>query len=162
MNDSTLFDFLNKADEGEIETISQESVAHLLFLQTKLSDIFARYSRYKAIVESALALRFSDKAKTALQADGRAAGKIRFLEEDCTITADFPKKVAWDQNKLSKLIQKIPEDERKQYIKVQYSIDERKYLNWPEKLKQFFEPARSTQLGKTKFIIQAQGEDRHD
>lgn len=69
------------------------------------------------------------------------------------ITADLPKKVVWDQNKLSELIHKIPEEDRQQYIKTSYGIDERKYVAWPETLKQFFIDARTMQLGKAKFSI---------
>lgn len=150
MSNTIPFCFL---DEAKTEDISKLSIADLLSLQARLSSVLAEAKRHKTILDNALELKFSSRAKEALQADGRDTGTVHFVDDNYAITADMPKKVVWDQNKLSELIHKIPEKDRKQYIKTSYSIDERKYVAWPETLKQFFSDARTVQLGKAKFSI---------
>jgi len=140
-------------DEAKTEDISKLTVSDLLSLQARLSSLLAETKRHKNILDNALELKFSDQAKAALQADGRDTGTAHFIEDNYAITADLPKKVVWDQNKLSELIDRIPAEDRKQYIKTSYSIDERKYVAWPETLKKFFSDARTVQIGKAKFSI---------
>jgi len=141
-------------DEAKTEDISKLSVTDLLSLQARIDRLSAEVKRHKSILDNALELKFTDKAKSALQADGRDTGTVHFIEDHHKITADLPKKVVWDQSKLTDLIAKIPAEDRSQYIKVNYSIDERRYLMWPETLKNFFSEARTVQVGKPKFSIQ--------
>ena len=141
-------------DEAKTEDISKLSVADLLSLQARLDKISTEVKRHKGSLDNALELKFSDKAKSALQADGRDTGTVHFVEDHHQITADLPKKVIWDQNKLTDLVAKIPAEDRSQYIKTNYNIDERRYLIWPETLKNFFSEARTVQVGKPKFSIQ--------
>lgn len=141
-------------DEAKTEDISKLSVADLLSLQARLDKISTEVKRHKGSLDNALELKFSDKAKGALQADGRDTGTVHFVEDHHKITADLPKKVVWDQNKLTDLVAKIPAEDRSQYIKTNYNIDERRYLMWPETLKNFFSDARTVQVGKAKFSIQ--------
>ena len=141
-------------DEAKTEDISKLSVADLLSLQARLDKISTEVKRHKGSLDNALELKFSDKAKSALQADGRDTGTVHFVEDNYKITADLPKKVIWDQNKLTDLVAKIPAEDRSGYIKTNYNIDERRYLMWPETLKNFFSDARTVQVGKPKFSIQ--------
>ncbi|MEI6340050.1 MAG: hypothetical protein WCQ57_15950, partial [Verrucomicrobiota bacterium] len=67
-------------------------------------------------------------------AGSRIPDFVHFVEDHHKITADLPKKVVWDQNKLTDLVAKIPAEDRSGYIKTNYNIDERRYLMWPETL----------------------------
>ena len=88
-----------------------------------------------------------------MQPDGRDTATVHFIEDHHKITADLPKKVVWDPSIQTDFIAKIPSEDRSQYFKANYRIDESKYhMVW--NLKNFLSKARTVQDGQYKFSIQ--------
>jgi hypothetical protein len=69
------------------------------------------------------------------------------------IVAEVSKKVTWDPEKMEELVKRIPEDRRKDIVKITYAIEERKYSSLPNEYQEMFREARTITPGKTKFQI---------
>jgi nitrate reductase assembly molybdenum cofactor insertion protein NarJ len=88
-----------------------------------------------------------------LQTAAKDTGTIRFFDGAFQIVAEVPKKVTWDAEKMEELVKRIPDDRRKDIVKISYSIEERKYSALPEAYQELFKEARTITPGKTKFQI---------
>lgn len=144
---------LSFLDNTTPTAVSKLASAELLILLKQLADLESCLKKRKTILEDGLSLKFGQIAQAALQMSGRNTGTVRFADHDYTIVANLPKKIIWEQDKLFDILQKIPPDQRKQYVKTTYVVDERKYLSWSEGVKNLFDPARTVQTSKPKFQI---------
>jgi hypothetical protein len=81
---------------------------------------------------------------------------------DFTIVADLPKRIAWDQNKLANMADRIRAagEDPSEYIDAAFKVPERKYTAWPEYLRRDFEPARTVKPGTLKVELIAQEVDQ--
>lgn len=98
--------------------------------------------------------------RARLVAEGKDTGTARLDDGGFEVVVEIPKRVDWNQEKLAAAYQDIPPDERDQYLRVSYAIDERKYAAWPETLQAFFREARTVKTGKPRFRLIAAGERR--
>jgi hypothetical protein len=148
---------LSILDEATPQAISELNIEDLMSLNERLNNLIETLKKRKVVLEDALTLKFNHRAQESLKLTGRDTGTARFREGNFNIVAELPKKVIWDQERLSSIVDKIPLIERKQYVKVTYSIDERKYITWPDNIKSSFAEARTVELAKPRFKITTGG-----
>lgn len=76
-------------------------------------------------------------------------GAVRFSDGGYEIVVETPKKVDWDEAKIAEIGDAMVAagDDPAEYIKVSYSVDERKYAAWPSHIRLVFEPARTVRPG---------------
>jgi hypothetical protein len=128
-------------------------------------EIDARLKRDKAAktrLDGALTVRYADRAAEERQAAGKDTGTIRFDDGDFTIVADLPKRVDWDQDKLTAMVTRIRDagDDPAQYVDIAIRVPERKYAAWPDNIREQFEPARTVRSGALKVEIVPQEGDQ--
>jgi hypothetical protein len=128
-------------------------IADLLQL---LNLVNARLAEAKTLGEKfddGLQLRFSSPLQNELQSQSKDSGTVHFRENDFEITAEVPKKVTWDQEKMENLVKRIPEEQRKTFVKISYAVEERKYSEMPPQYRELFSEARTITPGKARFKI---------
>ncbi len=142
-------------DRMQIGEIAALPVEHLALLQGEATTAFDAAKRTKECVDSAIAMRFADRAKSARLDDGKDTGTVRFEDGAVTIVADLPKRVDWDQDALAEIVERIRQagDEPADYVEMTFKVSERRYGAWPPSLRETFEPARTVRTGKQTFRI---------
>ena len=80
---------------------------------------------------------------------------IRFDDGAVTVVADLPKRVDWDQDKLTALVERIRAegDDPTEYVDVAIKVPERKFAAWPSHIRSAFEDARTVRTGKPSFRL---------
>ena len=109
--------------------------------------------------ESAIALKYTDRAVMARMEASKDTGTVRFDDGAVTVIADLPKRVDWDQAQLAQLVERISAagDDPTEYVDVSFKVAERKYAAWPESIRQTFEPARTVRTGALKVKLELNG-----
>ena len=137
---------------------SQLSAAAPDVLQKALIAAMTEVTRAKKQlehIEHAIDLRYAQHAKALRLAQGKDTGVVHFDDGDVRVTADLPKKVEWDQKKLSELIARIAAagDNPAEFIETSYRVSETKYQAWQESLRSQFTPARTVKVGKATYRL---------
>ena len=106
-------------------------------------------------LDGAIALKYGDQAQEVRRAEGKDTGIIRLQDGPVTVVADLPKRVDWDQARLTGLVERIRADgaDPAEYVDIAFSVPERKYTAWPKDIRQEFEPARTVRTSKPKFRL---------
>jgi len=146
--------WLDEAPPPEVAALGPDELQALI---TQTDEAAATLKRRKDVLEAGLALRYLDPACERLVAEGKDTGTARLDDGDFEVVVEIPKRVDWNQEKLAAAYQDIPSDERDQYVRVSYAVDERKYAAWPETLQAFFREARTVKTGKPRFRLIAAG-----
>ena len=143
---------LDRMRIGEIAALPAEDLA---LLQDEATTAFDAAKRTKEWVESAIAMRFAERANAARFDDGKDTGTVRFEDGPVTIVADLPKRVDWDQDALAEIIERIRTagDEPADYVETTFKVPERRYGAWPPAITKTFEPARTVRTGKQTFRL---------
>lgn len=137
------------------QDIAQLPVELLAALQRDVDERIKRDKSAQDRLDGALTVRYAVRAAEARQAAGKDTGTIRFDDGDFTVVADMPKKVAWDQDMLATLVERIRTDgaDPAEYVDVAFAVPERKFSAWPVHIRETFEPARTVRTGKPKFRL---------
>ena len=72
------------------------------------------------------------------------------------VVADLPKRVKWDQKRLSEIVELIGSqwgENPADYVKVKLEVSERAYEAWPAKLRELFTPARTVETGRPSYDL---------
>ena len=146
--------WLDEAPPPEVAALGPDELQALI---TQTDEAAATLKHRKDVLEAGLALRYLDPARERLVAEGKDTGTARLDDGGFEVVVEIPKRVDWNQEKLAAAYQDIPPDERDQYLRVSYAIDERKYAAWPETLQAFFREARTVKTGKPRFRLIAAG-----
>jgi hypothetical protein len=141
-----------------IETLSAKEIGaldvhDLMDLYEQVTKLTNHAKELKEKLDDGLNLRFSESVKNSLRKENKDTGTTRFFDGAFQIVADVPKKVTWDNEKMEKLVKYISNEQRKSFVKVVYSIEERKYSALPYEYQELFKEARTITPGKTKFQI---------
>lgn len=136
-----------------IRELSKLSEMDLNDLSQKISETHAWIKQLVEKFEMALAAKYSEEAKKKLHESGTDFGTCKLKKNGFVISVSIPKKVQWDQDILKTLYDKSSPNDRDEVIKVTYSVDERKYAKFPQALRDFLSPARTTTYGKEKISI---------
>jgi hypothetical protein len=113
-------------------------------IQGRIDEIDIEVKRLTKEIDAKVADLVADIRKT------KPTGTVNIEAEGVIIKHSVPKKVAWDQDALADAFEKIEEagDNPFNYITVKYSVEERKFTAWPDKIKAFFQKARTLKPGK--------------
>ena len=108
-----------------------------------------------AWLDGALSLRYSARAHQARATDLKDMGTVRFEDNGVMVVADLPKKIDWDQDALSGVVDLLTaegEDPR-HYVEITFKVSERRYAAWPPHIRKVFEAARTVQAGAQSFRL---------
>ena len=144
---------LSAIETLDVKQLSQLEVYDLADLNEQIAKLVSHTKELKEKLEDALNLRFSETVQNKLHDENKNTGTAKFYENGFQITAEVPKKVTWDSEKIDEIIKNISEEKRKAIIKTTHVIDERKYAQLSPEDKQLFADARTVTPGKTKFKI---------
>jgi hypothetical protein len=147
---------LAELQEMTTEEVAKLPVAHLQMLVEDVDILMARAKSLNEKIDTALNLRFSDRAKAARSAEGKDTGRVRFDEGEFEIVADSPRAVMWNQVALSRIAGIIRDEwneNPRDYLTVKYVVAESKFSAWPPTLQKLFEPARTVKAGKPSYEI---------
>jgi DNA-directed RNA polymerase specialized sigma24 family protein len=133
--------------------ISSLEIGDLMELNEQIVNLNAHAKELKEKLDDGLNLKFSEAVKNNLRSENKDTGTIRFFDGAFQIVAEVPKKVSWDAEKMEELIKRIPDERRKDIVKITYSIEERKYSSLPHEYQELFREARTITPGKTKIQI---------
>jgi DNA-directed RNA polymerase specialized sigma24 family protein len=141
-----------------LETLSAKEISalevhDLMDLNDQVAKLISHTKELKEKLDDGLNLRFSEAVKNNLRSENKDTGTTRFFDGAFQIIAEVPKKVTWDAEKMEELVKRIPDDRRKDIVKISYSIEERKYSALPFEYQELFREARTITPGKTKFQI---------
>lgn len=131
---------------GEIALLPVDLLAAL---QHEIDAAAKQMRTVSARFSAALEVRYAARAAEERHVSGKDTGTVRFEDGDCTIVADLPKRVDWDQTKLAAMVARIraAKDDPTQYVDITYKVPERKYTAWPDAIREGFEPARTVRTG---------------
>lgn len=141
------------------QEIAALPVELLAIIQREIDERLKRDKAAKSRLDAALTVRYATRAAEERQALSKDTGTVRFDDGDFTVVADLPKRVEWDQFQLAAMVERIraAEDDPTEYVDIAFKVPERKYVAWPEAIRQGFEPARTVKTGALKVEIRAQG-----
>jgi RNA polymerase sigma factor (sigma-70 family) len=144
---------LSILETSNAKEISALEVHDLMDLSDQVAKLVSHAKELKEKLEDGLNLRFAEAVKNNLRSENKDTGTTRFFDGAFQIVAEVPKKVSWDAEKMEELTKRIPDDRRKDIVKISYSIEERKYSALPLEYQELFREARTITPGKTKFQI---------
>ena len=123
---------------------------HLALLQADAREAVDSAKRLRDWIEAAITLRYEQRAVAARTIAGKDTGTVRFQDGSVEITAEFPKRVEWDQTRLAALVERIRAggEDPSEYVELSFKVPERAYVAWPERIRQAFEPARTVRTGR--------------
>ena len=135
--------------------LAQQSGESLFQLKNDAADLLAAAKAIVEHVDRALDLRYAQRAHELRLTAGKDTGVVHFDDGLVRITADLPKKVEWDQTKLSDITRRIAAngEDPSEYVEISYRVSETKFSAWPETLKSAFASARTFKTGKPGFRL---------
>ena len=135
--------------------LAEQSSESLFQLKNDAADLLAAAKATVEHIDRALDLKYAERAHQLRLAAGKDAGIVHFDDGHVRITADLPKKVDWDQQRLADIVRRIAAngDNPAEYVEISYRISETKFNAWPESLKSAFAPARTLKTGKPGFRL---------
>ena len=137
---------------AEIVALPSEELARL---QKDADEALRNAKAMVAWLDSALLMKYAERAKAARLDAGKDFGATRFADGEVTIVAELPKRVDWDQHELGQLVERIKGegDDPREYVEVSLKVSERKYTSWPLHIRKLFEPARTVRTGAQSFSL---------
>jgi hypothetical protein len=110
-------------------------------------------------LDGALALKYADRADALRRTAQKDTGTVRFADGEITVKADLPKRVAWDQAHLARMVERIRAagDDPAEIINISYKVAERKFAAWPTSMQAAFRDARAVHPGKLKITLSDEG-----
>lgn len=132
------------------------SIDDFALLYNELTEMKTKYDRYREFFNLMCDRRFSTTIRTIRNAQQRPSGVVRVKENTFEVSQDVSKRVKWNQEKLGRLDGEISLAGRdpREYIDVEYSVPEKRYSEWPDQVRESFEPARTVVLGNTNYKIE--------
>lgn len=145
---------LREMDTGRIAQLPTD---HLALLAEDVSELKADARRVSDKLAAALDMRFGAAATAARRGEGKDTGRVRLCVEGIEITADLPKKVDWDQAKLSEAVSVLRSwgEDPADYVTTEMSVPESRYAAWPPRIHTLFEPARTVAAGRPTYTIRS-------
>jgi hypothetical protein len=140
-------------ETSSAKEISALEVHDLMDLSDQVTKLVSHAKELKEKLDDGLNLKFSEAVKNNLRSENKDTGTTRFFDGAFQIVAEIPKKVTWDPEKMEELIKQIPEERRKDIVKISYAIEERKYSALPCEYQELFREARTITPGKTRYQI---------
>lgn len=148
--------------------LAELSVAQLAALSPQQKIVLARQleqagdwlKQVKARFDAALEQTYGDRIRDARSDGGKDFGVVHVADGDVRLSVDQSKRVSWDQAQLATIAKRIAAagENVEEFIDVEYSISESRFLNWPSTLRSQFEAARTVKPGKPTYRLTPAGE----
>ena len=137
---------------GELATLP---ASELFRLQREVDEALRRAKLADAWLDGALSLRYSARAHQARATDLKDMGTVRFEDNGVMVVADLPKKIDWDQDALSGVVELLTAEGEnpRHYVEITFKVSERRYAAWPPHIRKVFEAARTVQAGAQSFRL---------
>ena len=137
---------------GEIAGLPAEQLA---LLQQEAADLLANAKRLKDRLDGGLELKYRERAAALRRSAGKDTGTIRIEDGEMVIIADLPKRVKWDQAKLSAIVERIRAagDDPTEYVTTEFKVSEHAYGAWPQAIRSSFATARIVETGNPSFKL---------
>lgn len=138
---------IDKLIEAKETLIKQHKETYEAALTPVLDDL---NTMAKAIADAEKEIGAVIEAQVAAGRRDKPFGALSFETGGHKITQTVPKKVEWNQPGIADVYDRIKAhgDNPAQYIKLKFTVDERKFDAWPDQIKQIFAPARTVTPGK--------------
>ena len=100
-----------------------------------------------------------DEIFSLVQDKVKPQGSTTLEQDGIKITVTIPMRTSWDENKLREIAAKISShgDNPEDFIQYKLSVPETKYKNFPEPVRNLFEPARTIKPGKKQITVVEDG-----
>lgn len=124
-------------------------------LSVLLAEMDRGIGQAREQLNAALDELYGDAARAQLLDAGKDSGTTHLSDGELAITVEIKKSVAWDQQELAAIAQRIASngDDPAEYIDLKYAVSERKFAAWPETLRRPFEAARTLKPAKPAFRL---------
>lgn len=138
-----------------VSTLAALPSEALFHLKNDATDLLSIAKATAEHIDRAIELKFAERAQAQRFAAGKDTGIVHFDDGQVRITADLPKKIDWDQQKLTDLVKRIADagDDPREYVEISYRVSETKYNAWPEALRSQFTAARTLKTGRPGFRL---------
>lgn len=136
--------------------LAQMPVELLATLQDELDHASKQLKAATSRFSAALEVRYATRAVEARRACAKDTGTVRLMDGDYAVVADLPKRVDWDQEKLTQIAANIAAsgEDPSEFIDTKLSVSERKFNALPKAWRDGFEPARTVKVGALKVSIE--------
>lgn len=118
-------------------------------IKDKVKDLQAELK----VISNTLIDMFDDAAHKMLAEQGKDFGQVTIKDGDFSITYDKRKKVDWDQEQLTRVLDLMDHDTASHYAKVTISIPEVKYQAAPPDIKSALSTARTVNIQSVQIDI---------
>ncbi|WP_131111612.1 hypothetical protein [Sulfuricystis thermophila] len=137
---------------GQLAALPPEQKAEI---SRHLDEALAWLKQARAKFDAALDAAYGEQARAARLQAGKDFGVVHLNEGPLRVTVDLPKRVAWDQARLSEMARRIAAagERVEDYLDVEYSVSESRFNHWPPALRAGFEAARTVKPGKPTFRL---------
>ena len=158
MNDLTLLPA--ELAELSVAQLAALSPQQKILLAGQLEQAGEWLKQVKARFDAALEQTYGDRVRTARTNAGKDFGVVHVADGDVRLSVDQSKRVSWDQAQLATIAKRIAAagENVEEFIDVEYSISESRFLNWPSTLRSQFEAARTVKPGKPTYRLTPAGE----
>ena len=149
------FEHIPSIPVGMLTTLEPDDLSRLL---AQADANLLKAKNIKSFIESAIALKYEDKAKHARELACKETGTVHFYDGDFRITSEIKKKVYWSQLALGRAVRYLEEkkEDPTDYVDITYNIPESKFKTFPDNMQEFFAAARTLSGGKQTFKIELQ------
>lgn len=115
-------------------------------IETRMSELQEELSAVNVDIGHLISQRLIDLRNLT----GKEFGAVNLNFEGFKITETVPKKVEWDQDKLSQVFDRIATagDDPRAYMKVKLEVGEKQYEAYPQEVKSIFAEARTVKPGR--------------
>lgn len=119
----------------------------LVNLKKQADAHLAHVSQMQAILHGVFERRYA--------AGLNGPGTVHRQDGGYDIKVTVPKRVDWDQAKLSGAVETIKSwgEDPAEYVDTKITVQERRYEAWPSAIRDLFEPARTVKTGKPQFAV---------
>jgi hypothetical protein len=134
--------------------VAAYNVEELSLLVEELEERKTDLKSLEDTLSLALDLKYAGLAHRVRQREGKDTGSARFADGAFTVIANLPKRVKWDQTRLSLAVHTIVHDWREdpsEYVQTEYKVSEAAYNAWPKAVRSLFEAARAVETGKPSY-----------
>jgi DNA-directed RNA polymerase specialized sigma24 family protein len=142
------------------ETLTAQQIStlptnDLMQLADLINERLTEAKTMKERLEDGLHLRFSLALQQEMQSKSKDTGTVHFRDGKYRITAEVPKKIAWDSTKFEQILKVLPE-----VVKTAHSIDEKVYQSLSPQHKSLLDQARTVTPGKIRYKIVFEGDNQ--
>lgn len=143
----TLKELLSKRAEFEAQMSELQQT-----IEPRLEELRTNCHNVQMQIDEMLAGRLQDLRKL----QGKEFGVVNMTFEGFKVSETVPKKVEWDQEKLTPLFFKILEsgDKPSDYMRMKLEVPEKLYGDFPPQIKSIFDVARTVKAGRPTLKIE--------